>query len=284
MLVYWNFNLIKIENKSDYQFFDRAFHFGDGVYETIAVKDGKVMFFDEHANRLVSNANSLDIPIIIDIPDLGKNIDNIIKSNKIDQGFIKVIVTRGLMTDAGLSYPKPMKPSLLIWGQKCGFTPLKEKRPYKVIQSQHERRNPYSKVTYTKTLNYLSNIIAKNEADAAGCDEAIFLNTNGNLAEGTTSNIFLIDNNGKIHTPEVASGLLNGVVRSKIILAAIELGFEIEESVISPNKLKHSKGCFLTSTLLDIQPVSEILGVAKYEVSSSIDILEQLENKYQSYS
>ncbi|EKE02833.1 MAG: Aminotransferase class IV [uncultured bacterium] len=284
MLVYWNYNLIEVENKSDYQFFDRAFHFGDGIYETIAVKDGMGKFIDEHTHRLVNNANSLDIPIIIDVADLGKNIDNIIKSNKIDQGFVKVIVSRGLMTDAALSYPEPMKTSILMWGQDCSFTALRDKKPYRVIQSQHERRNPYSKVTYTKTLNYLSNIIAKHEADKTGCDEAIFLNTNGDLSEGTTSNIFIIGNDMKISTPSINCGLLNGVVRGKIVQAAKELGFDMEEAVISPDRLIDAKGVFLTSTILDIMPVNEVVGVAKYDVSSFMDTLAALDERYHSYS
>jgi len=283
MQIYWNKNYIDIEDKSQNQLFDRAFHFGDGIYETIAVKESKPVFIKEHLERFFYDANRIEIPTDFSGEEISGNIDKIIELNNITDGFIKVIISRGIMQNAGLSYPEPLNPSLFIWGQNCNFIPFIDKKPFRLTISRHERRNQYSIVTFIKSLNYLTNIIAKREADEQGCDEAILLNTKEHVCECTTSNLFIIEKDDTISTPEIDSGILNGVVRNKVILTALEVGLSVEERVISIEDFKNAKGCFLTSSLIGITPVKEILDIEKYDVKKTFDITELLNSKYETY-
>jgi len=281
MHIYWNKNYLDIKEKSDYQFFDRAFHFGDGIYETIAIKNFKAVFLNEHLDRLFYDARQIDLPVKYSKDDISDNIGKIIELDNIAEGFAKIIISRGTMMDAGLSYPEPINPSVLLWGQHCKFMPFKDKRSFKLVISQHERRNQHSIVTFVKTLNYLTNIIAKREADEKGCDEAILLNIKDHVCECTTSNIFIIGKDDSISTPHVDSGLLSGVIRNKIILTALEVGLNVYERPISLADLENAKGCFLTSSLIGVTPVKEILDIAKYDVGKSFELMELLDSKYE---
>lgn len=281
MHIYWNNNYTDIKEKSENQLLDRAFHFGDGIYETIAVKQHKTVFIKEHLERLFYDIDRIEIPVNFSKEEISDNINKVIELNNITEGFIKVIISRGQMHNAGLSYPEPINPSVFIWGQHCKFTPFINKRPYKLVISLHERRNQQSIVTFIKSLNYLANIIAKREADEKSCDEAILLNTKGHVCEGTTSNLFIIEEDDTIVTPEIDSGILNGVVRNKVILTALEVGLRVVERTVSIEDLKKAKGCFLTSSLIGITPVEEILEIEKYKIKKSFDILEMLDSKYE---
>lgn len=281
MFIFWNGKTVEITDRENFLFFNRAFHFGDGVYETFAVKNGQTVFMEEHLKRLFYDAQSIHLPISKDISEWSGNVESVIKSNNIIEGFIKIIVSRGTITYHSLEYPDDIEPTTFIWGLECKFLSLSERQPLRIMISEHERRNQYSLVTYVKTLNYLSNIIAKKEAKDKGCDEAIFLNTDGHVAEATTSNIFLVNKENKLLTPQISTGLLNGVIRHKVIETAMRLGIEVEEKLLTKEDLKEVKGCFLTSSLLGIAPVSEIIDVAKYEVADFIDIVEKLEDNYE---
>ena len=283
MFVYWNDNTFEIKDQSEYVFFDRGFQFGDGVYETIAVKKGKPVFIIDHLNRLFDDSRRIDLQVKQTLLQWTEKIEELIQKNEIKEGFVKIIITRGSAGNCGLSYMELENTSVFITAQNCHFQQLKEKKPYRVLISQLERRNPNSVVTYTKTLNYLSNIIARNEADIKECDEAILVNVEGNICEGTTSNIFFVDDDLKISTPEVKSGLLNGIVRTKVIKAAVELGIEVVEEVLSPEKFKTTKGCFLTSSLLDITPVKELYNEVHYRYADYENVLERIDERYRSY-
>jgi branched-subunit amino acid aminotransferase/4-amino-4-deoxychorismate lyase len=121
------------------------------------------------------------------------------------------------------------------------------------------RQNLSSPVPRIKSLNFLNNILVGVEAREKGYDEAILLNTEGLVCEGTVSNIFLVKH-GTLITPDRESGILPGITREAIIELALREGIRVEERKVSPSELKEADECFMTNTLMEVMPISEIDG------------------------
>ncbi len=123
-------------------------------------------------------------------------------------------------------------------------------------------RNPDSPLVRLKSLNFLENILGRKEAAAAGADEGIFLNTRGEVTEGTVSNVFLVDSRGRLVTPHPASGLLPGITREVVVELARDLGLEVAEEVVLPEQLRAAREAFLTNSLLGVMPLVALDGAA----------------------
>jgi branched-subunit amino acid aminotransferase/4-amino-4-deoxychorismate lyase len=119
------------------------------------------------------------------------------------------------------------------------------------------RRNDHSPLSQLKSLAYLDNILALREADAAGCDEAILLNTAGRLAGGSRSNLFLVLD-GTVTTPPPSEGLLPGIARQTVLALAAKHGNPAREATLLPADLTRASEAFLTNSLLEVLPVTRL--------------------------
>lgn len=210
---------------------DSGYFFGRGVFETILVKS-KPIFLKEHIERLNKGIRVLDLGEEISSYD----ILNLIEKYSIKNCVLKIIVSeRNLVLEVRENKYKSED-------YLRGFS-LKISNVY---------RNSKSKLTYLKSINYLENIIEREEVIKDGYDEVLFLNENGFVAEGSISNIFLIKEN-KIYTPKVECGLLPGVVRNFIINE-----FNVIEKEILLDDLLNADEVFVTNSLLGIMGISKI--------------------------
>lgn len=227
---------------------DRGFTLGDGVFETIAVRRNAVRHLAAHLARLRSGANLLGIPLPGDDQHIANMIGAAITGNNLTEGVVRLTLTRGPGA-RGLATPTRPTPTLVI--SVAPLPPPAE--PAKVVIAKMTRRNEHSPLSRIKHTSYLDNILARREAEAVGADDALLLNTVGNVSESTVANIFVLVD-GYMLTPPIADGALPGIMR----LEAIKLT-KAEERTVSVDMLMRGSEVFLTNAL-GVRPVTHIDG------------------------
>jgi branched-chain amino acid aminotransferase len=237
--------------------FDHGVLYGDGVFEGIRSYSGRVFRLDQHVERLYNSAKAIMLEIPVAKDQMKKIVTETLATNGLADGYIRLIVTRGA-GDLGLDPDKCPKPSIVCIADSIALYP---KQMYdaglKVVTVPTHRTSMSSLYPQCKSLNYLNNIMAKIEAKIAGCVEAIMLNVDGSVAECTGDNIFVVKNGG-LMTPDVMSGILEGVTRGAVMEIARKLGIKAVECRMSRYEIFTADECFLTGTAAEIVPVVEV--------------------------
>jgi branched-chain amino acid aminotransferase len=239
--------------------FDHGLLYGDGVFEGIRVYDGCVFRLRQHLERLYRGAEGIELDIPISIDEMESVVVETVRLNKRRDGYVRLVVTRGV-GDLGLSPKKCPRPTIFCIADSIGIYPEEVYENGVEVMITHVRRVPASSINPAwKTLNYINNILAKLDGEKKDFDEVIMLNVEGNVAEGSSDNIFIYDGE-KLRTPAVEVGALPGITRGAVLDIARELGIEAEEGVISPEELYAAKECFLTGTAAELVPVVRVDG------------------------
>ncbi len=237
--------------------FDHGLLYGDGVFEGIRCYNGYVFKLDEHLERLYDSAKSLMLKIPISIDELKQDVLETLRRNELTEGYIRLIVTRGI-GDLGLDPDKCPNPSIIIIADKITLYPQNYYEDGLEIVTVSIRRNyPEAINPRIKSLNYLNNILAKIEAKQSCAVEALMLNNDGYVVECSGDNIFLVKNE-IIITPPSHIGILEGVTRNSVITLAHEAGFQVEERVFTRHGIYIADECFLTGTAAEVIPVVKL--------------------------
>ena len=238
--------------------FDRGFLFGYGLFETMRSYGGCVFRLDRHLARLTRSAEKLGLASELDTYELEQSIYQTLKANKLANARIRLTVSAG----EGEMTPDPLvpkEPTVLIMAKSYAPYPKRKyEEGFKAVVSSI-RLNSQSPLSRTKSTNYLNNILARREASAAAVDEALMLNERGFVAEGSTSNIFLVAA-GKLITPSEESGILPGITREAVLELARALGIEAVEGEIPLADLLRAEEAFLTSSVREVLPITSIDG------------------------
>lgn len=238
--------------------YDHGLLYGDGVFEGIRVYSGIVFKLKEHLDRLYRSAHTIRLRIPLTKSEMMRAVLETLRKNDLKDAYIRLIVTRGI-GDLGLDPRKCPKPTVIIITEpiiQIYGAEAKEKGMTAVIS--WVKRDSVDATTHEiKSLNYLNSILAKIEANAAGVDEAICLDKNGFVCEGTGENIFMVKE-GKIATPPISTGALAGVTRERVMKMAEDLGYTVVERNITPNELFNADEVFFTGTAAEVVPVREI--------------------------
>lgn len=238
---------------------DHAFLYGDGLFEGIRFYDRKVFKLDEHLDRLYFGIRYLDFEMKIAKSELRQIVLDTCKQANEDNGYIRINVTRG--TGLGLD-PKNISrvPNVMVMVSKLRLFPPEayENGLTGVVVStrviRHDALDPR-----LKTIGrYVANIYAKLEANRMGADEGLMLNSEGYLAEGTGDNLFLVQEDGEIRTPHIASGILGGITRRTVIESARKAGYRVQEVSMTTYDLFESKEAFLTGTAAEVVPLVRV--------------------------
>jgi branched-chain amino acid aminotransferase len=239
--------------------FDHGLLYGDGVFEGIRAYNGKVFLRQEHIDRLYEGAHFIRLKIPLSKAEMAAALDESLKVNNLENGYIRLVVTRGV-GDLGLDPNKCPKATVIIIAASIKLYPEEfyEKGLALITAATPavpaEALNPR-----VKSLNYLNNILAKMEALEAGLVEAIMLNHMGYVAECTGDNIFIINGN-RLITPPVSAGILLGCTRNKVMELARGAGMEVAEENLQRYDLYCAQECFLTGTAAELIPVVKIDG------------------------
>ncbi len=239
--------------------FDHGLLYGDGVFEGIRSYDCLIFKLEEHIERLFRSAESISLQISMSKEEIQQAIIDTLKANGIRDGYIRLVVTRGV-GDLGLDPQKCEKPSMFIIADRIALYPEEFYiKGLKIIIAKTKRNSVKSLPPKVKSLNYLNNILARMEATQAGVVEALMLNEEGYLAECTGDNVFIVKDN-KLVTPAVEAGALEGITREIVMGIARDKGIQTEEKFIWTEELFKADEVFLTGTAAEIIPVTEIDG------------------------
>ena len=251
----------KLVDKADAKIsvYDHGLLYGDGVFEGIRIYNGKIFECEAHMKRLYDSAKSIRLAIPITIEAFCKAIYDTVRANNFKDCYVRAVVTRGA-GDLGLDPRKCKTATVFIIADLIAVYPKEMyEKGMSVITSSYIRNHPNSCPPRVKSLNYLNNILAKIEANDAGVPEAIMLNHDGNVAECTADNVFIV-RDGQIQTPTTADGILEGVTRKVIIDLCKMNNISLAEKVIQRHDLYVSDEIFVTGTAAEVMPVTKVDG------------------------
>lgn len=240
--------------------FDHGLLYGDGVFEGIRVYNGRVFKLNEHLQRLYRGAKV----ILLNLPhcpqELAEIVVDCVRRSGHREAYIRLVVSRGV-GDLGLDPNKCQAgPNVIIIVDKIALYPPEIYRQGLRMITVTTRRNLVTAINpAVKSLNYLNNIIARIEVSQAGCLEGLMLNQEGFVAEATGDNIFIY-RDGRLITPPVSAGILEGITRQVVMNIAEEMGLKVREERFTIYEVYTAQESFLTGTAAEIVPVVELDG------------------------
>lgn len=239
--------------------FDHGLLYGDGLFEGIRVYDNCIFKLDEHLERIEYSAKAIALDLPWSREELAQAHIEACRRNGVANGYIRSVITRGA-GDLGLSPRNCSNPSLIIIADKIKLYPASVyENGIRLITVPTRRMSVAALPPMVKSLNYLNNILAKIEALNCGFDECLLLNDQGNVAECSGDNIFII-HKGKLITPQPSSSLLKGITRSATMECAEELGIPVVETTLTRYDIWNADEAFLTGSAAEVIPVVELDG------------------------
>ena len=255
----WLNDVLVDEQDAKVSVFDHGLLYGDGVFEGIRVYNGKVFEGPAHLKRLYESAKVIMLDVPMDIETLTEAMEQTVRANNVQEGYIRLIVTRGV-GDLGLNPFICKNGATIIIASEIQLYPeeLYEKG-LKVVSVSSIRNHPLSCPPQVKSLNYLNNILAKIEAVQSGAAEAIMYNHLGYVAEASGDNVFTV-RNGIVVTPPVQAGSLGGITRNVVIELARKEGLQVVEKDLTRFDLYVADEMFLTGTAAEVIGVIDMDG------------------------
>ncbi len=259
-------------------YFDRGLLLGDGLFETIKVENGRLLFFDAHYQRLKKAALVLGMNFSLAMELLKERCHQLIRANQLESltASLRITLTRG-SSSPGIDIPEEQNPTLLIHASPYINATISPKSVY----TTNIRRNEYSPIVRIKTTNYLELILAKKQAVEQGYDDGLLLNTKGAITELTTANIFMVME-GKLVTPPLTDGVLPGIMRQIVLDIADDLNIKSLEKTVYPKDIPQAAECFVTNSLIEIQNIRSI-NQHHFVTERAAKITQQIKDGYVHY-
>jgi branched-chain amino acid aminotransferase len=247
------------EKNAKISVFDHGLLYGDGIFEGIRAYNGRVFKLREHIDRLFASAHAILLNIPLSHEDMMVAVVKACRQNKIHDGYIRLVVTRGVGS-LGLNPHRCKNPSVIIIADKIQLYPEEMYRRGLDLITVPTTRNLHSALNPAiKSLNYLNNVLAKIEAINGGCEEAVMLNSEGFVSECTGDNIFIVKR-GQLLTPPLSAGALYGITREVVMELGKKAGLGVAEPNLTRYDLFNAEECFLTGTGAELIPVVKIDG------------------------
>ncbi|MBB6448316.1 branched-chain amino acid aminotransferase [Geomicrobium halophilum] len=239
--------------------YDHGFLYGDGVFEGIRAYDGVLYKLDEHLLRLYESAKSIMLDIPYDVVEMRELVVDTVRKNDLRDAYVRLVVSRGV-GNLGLDPNSCSTAQVVIIAEELALFPKELYETGLEIVSVATRRNrPDVLSPKVKSLNYLNNILVKIEANLAGVPEALMMNNEGFVAEGSGDNIFLVKNK-TLYTPPGYVGALEGITRQAIIELAEEEGYVIKQEPFTRHDVYVADEVFLTGTAAEVIAVVKVDG------------------------
>jgi len=237
--------------------FDRGFLYGDGLFETLRVHDQRPFRWSEHFERLQRGAAVLGIQIPYTQSELRHHVATLLAENQLTEAMLRIHLSRGV-GPRGYSPKGADSPALVMTLHPAPVIDPASPPRWRLVTSSH--RLPLSDpLSSFKTSQKLLQVLARAEAETAGADEALLLNTNGEITETTSANVFWVRHDTIYATPS-GCGALPGITRAVVLELCQALGLPTQNRAIKPEALRNSEGVFLTLSSHGIVPVSSIDG------------------------
>ncbi len=246
---------------------DRGFLYGDSVYEVTYSQNRSLLYFKEHMDRLYNSASLLEMSFSFTRTYIEEQVIKLLKSYNHNRCYIRIIVTRGEGNISLASYES--NNNLIIIVKEQPENPLTwYTEGVSVYLSSVIRNDRRSVDPNAKSGNYLNNVLAINEAKKHGYYDAIMLNSEGFLTEGTTFNIWFIKGD-TIHTPHADCGILKGITRDKVIEIINRSDLNLEQGKFKTEEFLNAEAIFLTSSTKALVPITQVNDTHFQSVSNS---------------
>jgi len=244
MKAYCNGKLIAIDSIEE--ILEPGFLFGWGVFETLRVYSGKIVFLKEHLSRLKDGCEKIGLgfPAL----DFTAQIKKLLKENKLENAYCRISLFKKRQGTGSIVYVAPFS----------YYENKEHQRGFRAISAPFVKYSQHPLVS-VKAISYLENRLAWKKAQDKGRDEAIFLNEKGFLSEASRSNLFFIKNK-TFYTPSLECGMLNGITRQKVIMLIKKAGWHLREGRYKILSLLSADEAFLTSSLMEVMPLVEVDG------------------------
>lgn len=255
---------------------DHGLLYGDGVFEGLRFYGGSIFRCDAHLDRLHNSAKAIGLNLPMSNDEILAAMEDTITRSGQKDGYIRLVVTRGV-GPLGIDASTCRDPRTIVIVDELALVPAEiVQHGIKVIIASTRRISPDQLDPRIKSLNYLNNILARNEANAAGAEEAILLNDRGRVAEGSADNVFIV-RGGKIFTPPTSEGALDGITRAVVLELAEKCNIKIEETPLTTFDLTTSDECFLTGTGAELIPVRQI---GETELTAARPVFDEIRSAF----
>lgn len=239
--------------------YDHGFLYGDGIFEGIRIYNGNIFKCKEHLNRLYDSAKSIMLNIPLSYQEMQDALVETLRKNELRDGYIRLIVSRG-PGDLGLDPRRSPNASVIIIVEKLSIYPEEAYiNGLRTISVSQRRNIPDALNPKIKSLNYLNNILVKIQANLHDVGEAIMLNSQGYVAEGSSDNIFIVKN-GVLYTPPAYCGALEGITRLALIEICERKGIKLKEEPFTLHDVYVADEVFFTGTAAEVIAVREVDG------------------------
>lgn len=228
---------------------DRGFRYGEGLFETICIEEGNPIFLKEHFERLKNSAKALNLKLPVGFEQVTQITKKLIQDSSLEKGVLNIYLTATDEEERETNF-------IIVVKDEVRYKESDYEKGYTAIISSIRIDSSLATNSH-KTLSFLPHILAKKEAKEKGADEAILLDAEGYVLEGTTRNIFMVKGD-KLITALVGSGILPGITRAKILQIAPAVGLKVEEKLVDVDFLKSCDEVFLTSSLIGVMSVVRI--------------------------
>ncbi len=238
--------------------FDRGFLYGDSIYEVLRTYRGRLFELEAHLARLRGSAQLIGLTLPLPGELLRSRMEDAVQASRTSESYVRLIVTRG-EGELGLDPALAVNPHVIVIVRALHAPPLEVYRDGVEVAIVDVRRNLRQAIDpAAKTGNYLNSVLALREARARGAYEALMLDSQGRVTEGSSSNVFAVNRNQLVTPP--LDGILEGVTRRVVIDLARKLGLQAAESPLVPDELYRAGELFLTSTIRELVPVVRVDG------------------------
>jgi branched-chain amino acid aminotransferase len=241
--------------------FDHGFLYGDGVYETIRSYGPRIFMRDRHLARLYRSADAIGLTIPLPEKRWPELLHEAMVRNDVGNArhdaYLRITISRGI-GDIGLDPSLCPTPTVVIMAKPLGAPAARlYEQGVSLIVANTRRNLPTALSPHIKATNFLNNILAKREATAAGAFDSLLLNWEDHITECTVSNLFFVAQ-GRLRTPAVECGILDGITREVVLQLAKEQLLPVDEGRFTADDLRRSDECFLTNTSMEIMPVTSV--------------------------
>ncbi|GHA49077.1 branched-chain amino acid aminotransferase [Amylibacter ulvae] len=253
-----------------------AMHYASSVFEGERAYNGKIFKSCLHSERLLKSGEYIDVPIPYTVDEIEAAKYEVMQANGLTDAYVRVLAWRGSGTDMGVaSQANPVRMAVAAWEWGAYYGDAKMKGA-KLDISKWKRPSPETIPCFAKASGlYMICTMAKHQAEAKGCSDAMMFDHRGYVAEATGANLFFVKN-GEVHTPD-PDCFLNGLTRQTVIDMLKEKGIKTHVRHIMPEELEGFEQCWLTGTAAEVTPVGQI-GDYNFEVGAMArDIAESYE-------
>jgi len=232
-------------------------HYASSVFEGERVYDGEIFKLQEHTERLINSAETLDFTIPYSAEEINIACRETVENNNIEDGYVRPVAWRGSEMMGVSAQENQINLAIAVWQWPSYFDPKMRTIGIRLKTSKWRRPDPTTAPVHLKAAGlYMICTLSKHAVEAEGYDDALMLDWRGQIAESTGANIFFVID-GKLHTP-TPDCFLDGITRRTVIGLAKARGYEIIERVIMPDEMANATECLLTGTAAEVTPVGEI--------------------------